>query len=269
MTQQKNFDIPTTPRDLYQSEHTTTLGAEDIVAYVASNIEYVPWKGIIIHIEDATYPKKGFPTPEAVAAINIIKVILRECLKLKFSLLVANKNTLLNSFNIIFDKTFLPYKLKEEYLCPTAYNFYKFLQYSLIDLGITPSIAGQTAFNIAHILEYDDAYRYRFQDLMSEFIVEANPRQEMKRLLNIFTRRTRDNVSKKLAHILMLVPLLLLVPRYKKIFNNNKAFLKKCAFDEADRYWAYLKNANYDFGGEEFPQRTEGMKIPQPYKINM
>jgi len=266
--QEKQFDVPVAPRDLFQNQNNSPLGNEDIVAYVASHIDYVPWKGIIIHIEDASYPKKGFPTPEAIAALNIIKALIKETLRYPLSVTITDKNKLLNSFNFIFNKTFNAYKLKEEYLCPAAYNFYLFTFNVLKDAGIRQDIANETAFNLAHIVEYDDAYRYRIQDLASEFNQHAPIREETNRLLVIFKQRTTDLLGVKLNHIIKFAPMILLIPKYRTIINRYKHLIKNMEFDDADRYWAFLKDSHYDFCGQPFPERKEGLRIPQPYKVN-
>jgi len=48
----------------------------------------------------------------------------------------------------------------------------------------------------------------------------------------------------------------------------NTKILQKI-LDEWDKYWAYLKDGDYHYGGQLYEQRTKGWEIPVPYKITM
>ncbi len=269
------YGVPEIPKGLYNEKDTSILPGEDIVAYVSNKVEYVPFQGILVHIQDATFPKKGFPMPESVAAINIIKSIIKESLRFPILILFANKTKLLTSFNNIFKKTFSPYTLKEEYLCPAAYNFHNFLTSFMYSSNLTPTLglAKEFAYNISHILEYDDAYRYRFQDIISEASLrnlQTNPRKEIMRLLSILKEREgKDNpTARKIEIALTPVLLLLLIPKYKRTFQKAAPSLILCQYDLADRYWAYLKADLYRFGGMDYDERTKNLQIPQAVKVS-
>jgi hypothetical protein len=271
-----NYEVPTLNKDIYQNDPSKPLGTEDILAYVSDRpLEYVPYQGIILHIQGATYPKKGFPMPESVAAINIIKTILLQATKFPLTLLLVNKNKLLTTFNQVFDRTFSPYKLSPEYLCPTAYNFHKVVSNFLLELGYDITLSVSFSYNLAHVLEYDDAYRYRLQDILSETTHEAlttNTNQEIKRLVSILEQRTPkgNDVANKIKRLLTPIQLLLLIPHYRKAFKKalTHTILKGMQYDPADKYWAQLKGDDYLFTGLPYEERTRGLAIPQAVKVN-
>lgn len=271
-----SYEVPTLNKDIYQNDPSKPLGTEDIIAYVSDRpLEYVPYQGIILHIQGATFPKKGFPMPESVAAINIIKTILLQLTKFPIFLLLVNKNKLLNTFNTIFDKAFSPYKLSPEYLCPTAYNFAQVIANFLINLGYEYNLSFSFGYNLAHILEYDDAYRYRLQDILSETtyeLITTNPIQEIKSLITILEQRTPkgNNVAKKIRKLLDPLLLLLSIPKYKKAFIEalTSSIFIGMQYDQADKYWAQLKGDDYLFTGKTYEERTRGLEIPQAVKVN-
>jgi len=278
MADQQQYHVQEVTRDVYDSEYKSPLGAEDILAYVTDRpVEYVPYRGALIYIVGAEYPKKGYPTPEAIAALNIVKTTLREATKFPVSLFVADGNKLATSFNLIFNKAFSAYKFKKQFLCPAAYNVYLFLNTFLLFFGINKDVAEEFAFNFAHFVEYDDAYRYRMQDLMSESTYErmmANPRKEIKRLMEIFFERTQfkvgDTTPVKVSRLVYPLLMVLLVPKYKKAFKVSltKEIFKGLQYDDADRYWACLKDEVYLFTGKTYEERNKGRLIPRPVKVD-
>ena len=252
---------------------------EEIWTYTTSKpIEYVKYLGILTHIDGATYPRKGNPTPLAVHLINIIKTLLLQSLKHPKTLLLTNKQEVLLSFNIVFEKTFSPiiigeeYRVREEYLCPTAYGVMKFTESFLTTLGYDKNISHQFAYNVAHIFEYDDAYRYRLQDIITECniqILKFTPTKEIKRLLIILNEREAPNnqtAPKITRHILQVLPLLL-IPKVKKAFKQSVHHLDKCKYDASDAYWACLKGDEYKFTGKTPEDRTRNLQIPKVVRV--
>lgn len=265
----KESALNTTPNEL----------PEEIWTYTTSRpLEYVKYTGILTYIDGATYPRKGNPDNISTHLINIIKTHIIQVLKHPLPLLLANKQELLLSFNIVFAKTFSSsllgkeYKVKEEYLCPTAYGVMKFVQTLLKEVGIDHNIANQFGYNIAHIFEYDDAYRYRLQDIITESniqILKMTPRKEIKRLLQILNQRESLNnqtAPKITKHINLLLPLLYL-PHIKKAFKKSAHWLDKCKYDPSDTYWASLKGDEYRFTGRTPEERTKNITVPKPIRI--
>lgn len=114
---------------------------------------------------------------------------------------------------------------------------------------------------IAAIVEYDDAYRYRIQDIMTEASKEEflkNPRKEFLRLMDIFMSREQIPVVKdwvkKASRILSIA---LLHPKIKKAFKEavQTADFKRMMLDNADRYHVLIRG-DYDFTGRTFDERV-------------
>lgn len=108
---------------------------------------------------------------------------------------------------------------------------------------------------IAYILDKDAAYRWRFQDLVSETTLEdltARPFREVRRLLKIYMQRENEEQRRKFKKLCMFLPLLLLIPRNRQKFRQ---ILKACDFskfktDYIDRYWM-RQRFDYAFGQPE------------------
>lgn len=265
-----NLEIP---KEIYA--HQSDPLPDNHVVYSTSSFELTKDKGIIRHVDGALHPAKGIPTPSAIFALNQLKFILKEAITnypvfLSTAFLI-NPNKTLQTFNHIADKLLLPYRINKKHMCPTAFYTYSTLSNALRSSHITPSIAEETAFNIAQIFEYDDAYRYRLQDMATELnIIKAkqSPRKEIKRLLSLHAEREDNPVIRNKIHKLILpITYLLLIPRYKKAFTSSISFLKGAKYDEADWYWTALRD-DYLYGGKTQEERLEGRQKPPLYEIN-
>lgn len=112
---------------------------------------------------------------------------------------------------------------------------------------------------VATIFEYDDAYRYRVEDLMSETTSSAlysNPQQEIQRLTRIYIAREKSHASNMVARISKLVCIALYHPKIKKAFKYALLDLKfeHLQLDNADRYHV-LTRGDYDFVGRTLDER--------------
>lgn len=274
--------IPQAPDFLFKSVQGHNINTnEGQPIYLIEKMEAVQHYGMCIHYTGVPYVKKGFPTPEALFAMNQIKLlILYSSYYLKkplfaLGILLTPKNRLLDIFNASFDKIFFDgvknrsLSIGEEWMCRSAYNFSKFIEVVLVDMGIDKTIAKNFAFNLGQIFEYDDAYRYRFQDIMTELDVELfkkNPTKELKRLVNIFKDRTLDSVYESKKNIIDLF----IFSSYflRKHFIKHVDYLKKCERDESDWYWSCLRGDNYLYKGmskedchKQFTERPKSYHI--------
>lgn len=263
------FSIPTPSKEAFVGNNK--LIDEEVITFVAEKIEYVPFQGILIHVKDALHPKKGFPTLEAVFSINQVKSIIMESLRyLPILFLFFSKRTLLTTFNNLANKSITPHKIKEIYLCPAAYSTHLFVYTFLIKLDIPQPLALSVALNIAHIVEYDDAYRYRIQDIATEariHDIKGSPRKELKRLLAIFSSRTTDVVHLKIQRLITPLLYLLLIPKYDEAFTSAASHIKGMKYDEADWYWVCTRGDHYNFGGFTPEHRNSLVVLPQAYRI--
>lgn len=252
--------------------------------------------GIRMFIEGAEFPQKGCPTPEAVWANNILKKVIVEGSRVlslpQFVIAVplfvfSSKRKLLNkvlqSFNIIADRIMWPYYLPTQEMGTFSRELELFTSIFLISLGVHneidvkgKNIATQFAKNIAHIFEYDAAYRWRVQDLLSETNAEAVlSLREIKRLKELFKRRERvGRLTTQMDIFFLLFMGTLLLPSIRKALKESIQTInfKKLQFDEGDRYWCCFRT-DYDFFGLTDKQRMQmiadkGWKVPISYPVS-
>jgi len=260
---EQQLAIPQPPDILFKNRGGYLLNEEQPI-FMIEKIEAIEHKGIYVTYKDVPYARYGFPTPEAVYAINQVKRIITEAVKQAKNpffilwLITTDKTKLCQSFNSVFEKIFGRHSLKEEFMCRSAFNVANFAHGVLKDMGVDNVVAKQTAFNLGQILEYDDAYRYRLQDTMSELSLEnlqKSVRKEILRLRWIYRTRCMDRVWEKVYLLTDIV--LLLVPFIKKSIIRHAAFLKQAELDENSRYWVCVRNDNHKYLGLTFNERKE------------
>lgn len=189
--------------------HEHSIIPQDRESILIEKVDYT--NGVHVYLEGHKYPFKGMPTEGAVNAIAVIKKLL------KFQPIQAMWTAI------------QPHILKEEF------------QQS-ITKEIIQMFPSKLGIAIAHVLEYDSAYRFRLQDLASETTKEAllaHPIQEIRRLAIISKRRDYDVAGKKIRYALYILMILLLIPRIRSKFNEGD--FSKIQLDESDRYWLNLR----------------------------
>lgn len=236
----EKFETIEPPEEFFENEFQLT--GDNTPLYELEKIEFLKDIGTISHYKGIPYKRKGFVHPQSLYPINIIKRMIKESLKYPFLFLFYKKEKLLESFNEIFNKAYHAYKIKPEYLCVPAYSFGEFLYKTFKLIKIKDSIAYETAFNLAQILETDDVYRYRMQDLVDVMDLKGNPRKEIKKALKELKKREIDGaIYKKIKKI---IPFLFLLPKKLPIY-----LLENCKTDEDDWYWTYFNSHAYKYGG--------------------
>ena len=248
----EKFMIPTPSDEIFQNEFVIT--GDTAPLYIMEKMETLKNVGTITTYEGIPYTRKGWTHPVSLQILNIIKRMIKEVLKYPLMFLLHRKKKLLKSFNEIFDKAYNSYKIKPEYLCRPAYHFGKFLEETLIRIGISSDLAYETAFNLAQIIEADDVYRYRMQDLVGVINFEESSNKNIKRMLQALKEREIDGaVYQKIKHLRYFMFLLPELPFYR---------LKECKMDENDWHWCYFNSHAYKYGGmnkairklEKFPE---------------
>lgn len=244
---------------------------DSYVFYNTKKLELVSYVGLLDHVVGAKFPRKGVPTRDTMYALNIIKEIIKQ--SVKNPLLFVFKNKALNSFNKIFERCFSPFLVQKQSLCKTAFQFYLISETFLIEIGINKDIASKTGYYLSHIFEFDDAYRYRLQDMAYECDIDYlrhNPRKEIKRLIKIWSDRefmgySQNSTADKMRKIISPILLLLFLPKYKKTLLKTTVYIKGMSYDESDWYWASMKQS-YNFKGLSFEERIFKLKQPSLYE---
>lgn len=258
------------------------LGGEESISFVLEmkknekgelvpKIEYVPNVGILNYYHGVPYPSKGFVTPEAMFALNQMKRLIIESTKLaKHPILFLGvylaRERVLASANTVFDKVFANQSIKSEYLCRGAYAVEQFVHALTGDLKF--------AHYIAQIPEYDDAYRYRLQDIFTELDVEAfrkNPHKELDRLMALWKSRECTwsmGVFMKAEHALKIAKALLYIPSVRRKVCDSIHLLKIGVYDKDDRYWVCLYEHGYKYLGLPIEERqTMYEEKPYAYRV--
>ena len=210
------------PEKIYKYRRTQPLSGAEVVTYMTREVKEVEGEGIFTYYHGIDIPRVGVsPTyqdfPKAMAEVDKVKRSIREYLKNLFLYLRPEKT--LRLFNEFADRCLGQWYLGEEYVCPTAVQVWLFLDGFLEEMGIDVDVAIKTAEIVATIIEYDDAYRYRLNDLMSETTKEKileNPAREIKRLLKLGSERENYAQPPIMRHINKLLSWVLLIPKVKR-----------------------------------------------------
>jgi hypothetical protein len=270
------------PRELFENTEV-----EEQIASEAkiSNNELLGWKinqirwgknGIETIIEGADFPARGFAPPEAVFANNIVKRMIIAGFPVVNPLRYMK---IISSFGDIGWKIMSPYILKTEYLTPFSKEIYKMAKVFLGEIG--SKWVDKSAKLIAHLFEYDNAYRMRMEDLFSETtpdLLVKNPRKEIVRLLEL--NRVREvqhkaSVTNKFKLLANALGMVLLVPKINKAF--KKAIMvvdyKNLCIDNTELYWM-CHRTDYNFCGKTYEERVEllenaGYKLVKGQKYNV
>ena len=212
---------------------------------------------------DLPYPEKGFVTPEAIGATNIAKKGIMTFIRFLPFPTRKSVERWIHSYADFADQVLSPYYLQDIRYTPIAQELKKFIETFLKILKIdSENSAKRFAKAFATLIEYDSAYRYRIEDILSETTKDKlldNPRKEVLRLFEIFkTREPRKHLIKKFGLFVSPLSLVLWIPFVKKAFKEavRNVDVKKMQLDEADRYYI-LRFDRYKFLGRTVEDRLE------------
>lgn len=248
-----------------------------------------PVNGILIAVRGADFPLKCFPDAGAVFAVNLIKAVIIETIKLCAKwyllpfLLFINKQKSLDAFNRIAIKAISPQLLKDYCLTDFSKELKKFIFSFLCRIGFTTESSETFVTIIANIMDYDNVYRLRLEDTFSEtnkYKLYKNPRKEIARLLRVMKLREvrpggkGEAIHFKFKSVAWLLSLSLLIPKIKRAFCDSLESIdfSKLQYDEIDMYWTCMRN-DYLWLGLTDQERKDfainkGWKFPEPIKQN-
>ena len=180
-----------------------------------------PFEGVYTQMGSQKFPYKGFPFFEFVEKVDVVKKIGRSCLS---GFWHSFKNT--NRFRLIFlipvifvSKELLyagvftlfrfleRYRLKPDKYCTAVRELYR----AFSEVKIKGEDEKMKEFRlmirlvICMILEFDNAYRYRMQDILPEFDKEKlkkNTIRELHRVLDIIESRENTQTIKDSCFLL-------------------------------------------------------------------
>lgn len=222
--------------------------SSDVVTHITTD------GGIKIHITNHPFPQKSCPTPEALIAINTVKRVLISFLSAR--LLPVSKIHLVKTFNRITWDVMEQHILKPEYMTDVSREMRSLIFVFLKNWGVEEGEATRTAKILSHVLEYDSAYRYRFQDIIGETNPEALlRRKEWIRLAQILyerddlqTRGSERRVGTQFLRAIKLASLAFYLPGFKKALAVALRLptWNLMLMDDSDKYWVSFRK-DYKF----------------------
>lgn len=232
-------------------------------------------KGIEMWIEGASFAHKGFPTPEALQGINLVKRITVEGLKMlllpvfwpvaALFLVLPKRRVLgpiLKAYNRIGWTAIENHIIKSDYRMDVTKEVKSMIWVFLYKLGVDPVVADTTSLIVSHLIEYDAAYRYRFEDLMRETNKERlvrNPGREIKRLLKLNQEREISSwPADRVRWVGKAITMLLWSPVMHRAFKEVMQVVnfEKLKGDQADWYWMCIRK-DYYYGGMSHEKREK------------
>jgi hypothetical protein len=246
--------------------------------YIVESIEIN--NGIFAHIQGMQYPEKGIVPTEDLWHWNAVKRLLIESMRLfKYfvPLLVFNsvRNKVADWFIVIAYKMCSPYILLPEHLTPMAQELMCVSNDFFREMGIKEY--EQLSEILVNVINQDNAYRYRLQDLFNEtdkFTLYNSPRKEIKRLMLINRSREsqhKNSVSNKFKLFANVISLLLLHPKIKRAFRWSIAHsdFDKLKPDTADWFWMNLRGGYKYFGKDDKERRMDvnHLRVSKPTRL--
>lgn len=157
--------------------------------------------------------------------------------------------------------------LKYDYYSPPVKEIIDFAERLLVLLGVERYNAERTSRTIGMMFENDQAYCWRFQDVMTDATerLKTHPYHEMKRLTEILIARDPDpkGLLVKYHSLLKAVKYALFLPSVKKALLNalQPLNIENCKLTEADIYHTLLYGS-YNIQGKTPEER---IKIYETY----
>lgn len=271
-------------------------------------VEYPESGGIFVHYYDHPFPTKGQPFPEAVDATNMAKKFIRSHMHFASHhpiliaiflspTLVSNRYVAFILGEYIRSNTYdmiAPYLLADNRWCRSGREI---LRAGLHAIDAVKSRWSQHYIFILKVIvsvwEWDNAYRYRGQDIFGELNKEAffaNPFAEIGRLMTLQVRRERgwfEDKGKAIAFGRVLRTAFLFSPELRKLLMAfvQEVNIEEVKLDQSDDYYNLFR-PDYDVHGlpielrqrkaaeilnqyyQEFPnRRQEGMERVEQEKI--
>lgn len=300
----QEYYIPQPLKDIFLNRQTSSEYLQGTPESVikenphANIIDYVELNnGIYVHYKGIPYPKKGYPFPEAVAQINVIKRVLIDTCALLLSkelalgfitfILFPKRIKRIEKILEILATTCYPtiskYMVKPELMTQFSSEFQGIVFGFLANMGISVKTSKKIAYIFGAIFEYDNAYRYRLEDLFTETTKEklsSSPIKESRRILKMYLQRekhgrnykykTKRYVSDKFKSVYFILVLLLLIPKMKKAFIKaiDRSEFNRLQLDDIDKYWCKNRH-DYDFFGQSLEERMKDFEGGQTYELKI
>lgn len=254
------------PKDLFEESSAEVKKASEIRLKEVERSELTK-DGHLVWYKGLKYPKRLSVHPMAGIKTAIVKRGLIDWIR---AFLFPTPKRILDKFAHFADSAFTMYSdigieilasgyIKPENMCRSGREIYRVLDTMLDDKRILKSIC--------MIWEFDNAYRYRFQDffgIVSKEKVLKTPRKEILRVLDVMSKRENEDISEKYRVLRRLASFLLFFPYPRKFvkFFFAEANLKEIQLDVWDLYYCFMR-PDYNFLGLSWEVRQELWKREQ------
>ena len=249
--------------------------------------------GMLTWYKDHIYPKKGFLYPEALMAANSVKkitmgmvaafsskYIIPEAVMFAlkpWSWKIKTLENFLFGWSMAGNWLMAPHYYKNRWNTECTRGVRQLIFLLLQGLGISEAVAKLTAKVFSRLIEADDQYRYRTQDLFSlttQAKLMADPRGELKRIFEIFKVRDKQ-VSAKFGYFVTIMLFALYHPKVKAAFVRAVRLtdIKLLQMDELDGYQC-LTRGGYDYFGQTIHERLNvyinlyNGRVPSFYEVS-
>lgn len=303
------FAIPRPPAGIFAhaaSDPVLGIIRENRTQFLIDRIEYVDHQGILVWYKDTPYPRRGFPTPEAVAAVNVVKRAFIELVRalgmwqfwpgFVLAMFTSHERPawkgrpkdvvdygekrqpvaekLINSFNRVCWPVVSNYVIKPQLMTPLASELQGLVFAFMARAGLDREASKMFATIFGTLIEYDNAYRYRLEDIFTETSRDrlmSAPGREIARLVGLYSSREKDwGVAVKFRTIHWLARPLFWSKRVREAFRRalDGCDFERLQFDDIDRYWANVR-LDYDFFGKPYQERMKGHKPVPGYQLTV
>ena len=255
-------------------------------------IEYPEDGGILMHIAGYQYPYKGFPSDAVVMKGAALKRVFMITLRLLFAKPFVYLTPIVFGFVALMPKQtfraiarwtsdiyladFKHHELEPNRFCKSGRELLRVADVMLAQIDDTAERAVYRNFVLMLVMiwEYDNAYRYRGQDVLgslNKLWLRNSARREILRLLTLLDEReclfvTAENraagklsndLREKWALLRRAVNLtLIFFPSLKRLIRNflMELDVSKIALDEGDWYHVSFR-FDYNYGGKTYEER--------------
>lgn len=209
---------------------------------------------------------KGLAYEQATEYNNIMKRLTIGMVRM----LKPTPTNILTQYKRLADYLYTPHYLHTRYYNDCSRELFELTYRFLRRLGFSFELSYGIGRIVATLLEYENGYRFRVEDLFSATTKEqllANLRVELKRIEKIYLSREKnkgEGIETSFKMVFLFLRLLLLIPKVKRAlkFALVDSEFKNFQLDEIDSYWAN-RFQDYDFGGEPYGVRQlkQGFKL--------
>ena len=274
------YKVVKPPQDVFECQAPLGDGLVPLGAllHVVTHIETPEEGGIFWYYEGMKYPRKTNPTPEAVYANDNVKRTLmffinsfsKKVFFLSFlgfavmpwKMKLKAVEEILIQWIRVADYQLTTFYLKPERYCNFCRELRGIVERFLKLLGFSEYVSVQTAKIFVTLIQYDDAYRYRIEDIFSELspdMILNRPFKAIKRAVETYSERETDKtIVHKFKAFGTLISLALRIPRIKRAFKKSfaEANYENLCLDEIDRYHTLIWSV-YKFQGISLEDRVK------------